>query len=92
MSAAIRFLNASPPRPGAAVPLNLDVHGQPLTYKNAKAGPDGLQWTHAEAEEIIRLINSLALFASLHYNEIPFDRRCDVVYYNPVVKEKLKDG
>ncbi len=92
MSAAIRFPHASPPpRPGTAIPLNLDAHGQPLTYKNSKAGPDGPQWTKAEAEEIIRLIDSLTLFA-LHYNEIPFDRRCDVVYYNPVGKQKLKDG
>jgi hypothetical protein len=46
------------------------------------------RWTNAEAEEHIRLIDSLTLFA-VHYIEIPSAaRRGDVVYYNPVVKQK----
>ena len=89
MSAAIRFPHASPP-PRATTTLNLDIHGQPLTYKNAKAGPDRERWTTAEIVELCRLIDSRTLFA-LPYNAIPKDRRSDVVYYNPVVKQKIKD-
>ncbi len=58
----------------AATTLNLDIHGQPLTYKNAKAGPDRERWTTAEIEELCRLIDSRTLFA-LPYNAIPKDRR-----------------
>ena len=66
MSAAIRFPHASPP-PRATTTLNLDIHGQPLTYKNAKAGPDRERWTTAEIEDLCRLIDSRTLFA-LPYN------------------------
>jgi hypothetical protein len=61
----------------------------PLTYKNAKAGPDCERWTTAEVEEIVRLIDSLTLFA-LYNNKIPPDWCGEVVYYNPVVKQNLK--
>jgi hypothetical protein len=91
MTASIHFPNVSPPKANT-ITLNFDVNGQSLTYKNAKAGPDREQWTTAEVEEIVRLIDSLILFA-LHYKEIPPDFwRGDVVNYNPVVKQKLKDG
>jgi hypothetical protein len=72
--------------------LNLDSSGRPLTYSSAKRGPDKDNWTLAELEEITRLILSSTLFPILH-SAIPHDRRRDVVYYNPVVKQKLNpDG
>jgi hypothetical protein len=69
MSTAIRFPHDSP-SPRATTTLNLDIHGQPLTYKNTKAGPDRKRWTTAEIEELCRLIDSRTLFA-LPYNAIP---------------------
>jgi len=72
--------------------LNLDSSGRPLTYSSAKRGPDKDNWTLAELEEITRLILSGTLFPILH-SAIPHDRRRDIVYYNPVVKQKLNpDG
>ena len=42
----------SPPAPDENAPLlNLDVHGNPLTYKSAKAGPDKAHWEKAEGDE-----------------------------------------
>ncbi len=58
--------------------LNLDLLGKPLSYSTAKSEPDRLLWTAAEAEEILRLIAT-------------GDRLRDVVYYNPVVKQKRND-
>jgi hypothetical protein len=72
--------------------LNLDSSGRPLTYSSAKRGPDKDNWTLAELEEITRLILSGTLFPILH-SAIPHDRLRDIVYYNPVVKQKLNpDG
>ncbi len=72
--------------------LNLDSSGRPLTYSSAKRGPDKDNWTLAELEEITRLILSGTLFPILH-STITHDRRRDIVYYNPVVKQKLNpDG
>ncbi len=72
--------------------LNLDTHGKPLTYASAKSGPDKILWTIAEAEEITRLIISGTIVPVL-FSNIPRDRLRDVVYYNPVVKQKYNtDG
>jgi hypothetical protein len=70
--------------------LNLDLNGKPLSYSTAKSGPDRLLWTLAEAEEILRLILSGTLLP-IHYRDIPLDRLRDIVYYNPVVKQKRND-
>ena len=70
--------------------LNQDLHGKPLSYSSAKAGPDRNLWLIAEAEEIYRLIISGTLLPIL-YAAIPYDRLGDVVYYNPVVKQKWND-
>jgi hypothetical protein len=49
-------------------------------------------WTIAEAEEITRLITSGTIVPVL-FSNIPRDRLRDVVYYNPVVKQKYNtDG
>ncbi len=53
----------SPPEPDETAPLlNVDVHGNPLTYKTAKAGPDKAHWEKAEGDEITRLITSSTIF------------------------------
>jgi hypothetical protein len=70
--------------------LNLDLHGKPLSYSTAKSGPDRLLWTLAEAEEIVRLILSGTLLP-IAYHDIPVDRLRDIIYYNPVVKQKRND-
>jgi hypothetical protein len=70
--------------------LNLDLHGKPLSYSTAKSRPDRLLWTVAEAEEILRLILSGTLLPITYY-DIPVDRLRDIVYYNPVVKQKRND-
>jgi hypothetical protein len=41
--------------------LNLDVNGKPLTYRSAKNGPDHHVWERAEADELIRLLDSEAI-------------------------------
>ncbi len=48
------------PIPEAYIPpaLNLDVNGKPLTYRSAKNGPDRLVWERAEADELIRLLDT----------------------------------
>ena len=80
------------PIPEAFIPptLNLDIHGKPLNYRSAKNGPDRLQWERAEADELIRLLDSSTI-VPIRYSEIPNARLGDVVYYNPVVKQKLND-
>ena len=74
----------------APITLNLDQQGKPLSYKSAKSGPDRHHWVIAEAEEILRLIFTGTLFP-IAYSDVPFDRRGDIVYYNPVVKQKWND-
>ncbi len=80
------------PIPEAYIPpaLNLDVNGKPLTYRSAKNGPDHLIWERAEADELIRLLDSSTI-VPIRYSEIPEDRLGDIVYYNPVVKKKRND-
>jgi hypothetical protein len=69
--------------------LNLDTNGKPLTYSSAKRGPDRLAWAKAEAEETIRLILSGTIVPIAH-NLVPQERwnSNEIVYYNPVVKQK----
>ncbi len=47
-------------------------------------------WERAEADELIRLLDSKAI-VSIKYYEIPEDHLGDIVYYNPVVKQKRND-
>jgi hypothetical protein len=80
------------PIPEAYIPpaLNLDIHGKPLTYRSAKNGPDHLVWERAEADELIRLLDTKTI-VPIKYSDIPEDRLGDIVYYNPVVKQKRND-
>jgi hypothetical protein len=60
------------PIPEAFIPptLNLDIYGKPLTYRYAKNGPDRLNWERAEAEELIRLLDSETIVPSLFSSPI----------------------
>ena len=80
------------PIPEAYIPpaLNLDVNGKPLTYRSAKNGPDRLLWERAEADELIRLLDSETI-VPIRFSDIPENRLGDIVYYNPVVKQKRND-
>jgi hypothetical protein len=51
--------------------LNLDVHGKPLTYRSAKNGPDRLLWERAEADELIRLLDSNTIVPIRHSDTPP---------------------
>lgn len=73
----------------ASIPshLNLNPDGSPLTYKGTLTGPNAAEWRRMDAAEISRLINSGTMTA-IHISEVPLDRRSDITYYNPQVKEK----
>ena len=71
--------------------LNLDQHGRPLTYTSAMAGPNKPHWLTASADEIIKLIDTHTAFPTSHFS-IPALKWKDIVYSNPVVKEKFKNN
>ncbi len=47
-------------------------------------------WERAEADKLIRLLDSETI-VPIKYSDIPEDRLGDIVYYNPVVKQKRND-
>ncbi len=55
------------------------------------AGPDKDKWEIAGGDEITRLIESLTALP-IHKSKTPNHKWRDIVYYNPVVRQKLKDG
>ena len=67
--------------------LNLDSAGKPLQYSSAMKGPHAQEWRYMDGVEISRLIDSKTL-AAIHRSDCPADRRSDITYYKPVVKEK----
>ena len=67
--------------------LNLDSAGKPLSHSSALKGPNGAEWRRMDGQEISRLIDSETLRA-IHRSECPTERRSDITYYKPVVKEK----
>ena len=69
--------------------LNLTADGRPLTYRAALAGEDASRWRTAEVEELIRLIRTSKTLVPIPRDSVPTDRRRDVTYYNPQVKEKV---
>ncbi len=72
------------PIPEVYIPptLNLDVNGKPLTYRSAKNGPDRLLWERAEADELIRLLDSETI-VPIRYSDTLENRLRNIVYYNP---------
>ena len=93
-SAKVRFAGPDSDAATTTAPdtLNLDVNGKPLTYSSAKRGPDRLAWEKAEAEEITRLILS-GTIVPISHSSVPQERwtNNEIVYYNPVVKQKRND-
>jgi hypothetical protein len=71
--------------------LNLSADGRPLKYASAKANDNQGNWERAEVEELVRLVKTTETLQAIHRNDVPADRRKDVTYYNPQVKEKI-DG
>ncbi len=67
------------------------MHENPLTYKTAKAGPDKAHWEKAEGDEITRLITSSTIFP-IPKHHVPAHKWRDIVCYNPVVKQKIKNN
>jgi hypothetical protein len=55
------------------------------------AGPNKLHWLDASADEICKLVDSLTAFPISH-RAIHALKWKDIVYYNPVVKEKFKNN
>jgi hypothetical protein len=74
----------------AAVLLNVNPDGSPLTFRTAKDGPERPNWQDAEDAEIDRLLDTGTMHAN-HLTHQPSDRRSDTTYYNPKPKEKYDD-
>ena len=64
----------------------VDQFNQPLNYnyKSAKSGPDSAQWTIAEDEELVRLIETTKTMVWIDPRPKPVDRIAS--YYHPQVK------
>jgi hypothetical protein len=68
--------------------LNQRSDGLKFTYAREAAGPRGGYWRLAKREEHMRLLDSGSIVA-MHRRDIPQGQV--VTYYNPQLKEKLKD-
>jgi hypothetical protein len=71
--------------------LNLNMDGSPITWASTHSGEDAAEWRLADDIEFRKLWTS-GTIRPIHKRDIPADRRSDITYYNPVVKEKIKDG
>jgi hypothetical protein len=72
--------------------LNLNEDGSPLTFQRAMKGEFQAEWDHANDQEICKLITTTETMCLIHKRAIPSERRGDITYYNPQVKEKIKEG
>jgi hypothetical protein len=72
--------------------LNLNEDGSPRTFASALAGEHGAAWQLANANEFRKLVTTTSTMKPIHKSSIPADRRRDIAYYNPRVKEKIKEG
>jgi hypothetical protein len=75
-----------------ATSLNLNDDGTPITLASVLAGKFRNEWEVAADEEFRKLITTTKTMRPIHKQEIPADRRKDITYYNPVLKEKMKEG
>jgi hypothetical protein len=73
-------------------PLNITPDGRKLTYSNALKGPTMEAWQKSNTSGFVKLIETTKTMHPIHFVDIPIDRRGDIRYYNPQVKEKYKDG
>jgi hypothetical protein len=55
------------------------------------AGPNKPHWLDASADKICKLVDSLTAFP-ISRRAIPALKWKEIVYYNPVVKEKFKNN
>jgi hypothetical protein len=69
--------------------LNIDDLGRKLTLARALTGPNAAEWRAAHLAEMKKLIPGI--MHAVHLTDIAPDRRRDIIYFNPVVKEKLRD-
>ena len=63
----------------AAVLLNVNPDGSPLTFRTAKDGPERPNWQDAEDAEIDRLLHTSTMHG-IHLVQQPSDRRSDTTY------------
>jgi hypothetical protein len=70
---------------------NLNADGSPLTHATASIGENKASWELADNTEHRKLITQTQTMHVIHKTDIPIDRVRDVAYYNPQVKEKLKN-
>ena len=76
----------------AGTSLNLNADGTPLSYNKALKSDFREEWLLENDVEIRKLITTTETMRPIHKREIPTERRGDVTYYNPVCKEKMKEG
>jgi hypothetical protein len=72
--------------------LNLNPDGSPLTHKSALGGEHATEWHLSGDTEVRKLITETETMAVIHKSQIPRGRLKDIAYYNPRVREKIKDG
>jgi hypothetical protein len=75
-----------------AAVLNLSEDGSPLTTKAAMSGKHKVKWALESDKEFRKLVTATETIKPIHRHERPEDRRKDIAYYNPQVREKTKDG
>jgi hypothetical protein len=73
-----------------ATSLNLNDDGTPITLASVLAGKFRHEWEVAADDEFRKLITTTQTMRPIHKHQIPADRRKDITYYNPVLKEKMK--
>lgn len=76
----------------ASSSLNLNSDGTPLTYSKALKGEHRAAWLLEHDNEMRKLITGTSTMHPLHKGAIPADRQRDITYFNPVCREKIKDG
>ena len=84
------YWDARSDRGEARAALNLNPDGSKLTFPSAKRGEHGEKWVLANDNEFRKLIADTKTMHGIASASIPTDRRRDISYYNPQVKEKYK--
>jgi hypothetical protein len=75
-----------------AAVLNLSDNGSPLTTKAAMTGAFKTEWQREDDKEFRKLATGTETIVPIYRNQIPEDRWKDITYYNPQVREKIKEG
>ena len=72
--------------------LNFNDDGTKITYQSVFKGEDGALWVKENENEFYKLIRDTKTMHATHYSDIPADRRGEISYYSPQVKEKMKES